>query len=146
MSYDLMVFNKEVAPKNETNFMEWYENQIQWSENNSFDDLENTSEDLKDWFMDIKNTFPAKIGPFSSDDEDDPKITDFRIGKNFVQASFDPSQAELAYPTMFMLAGKHKVGFFDKSAKYGIFFPDKNGSLKSLKGKKESRKSWWKFW
>jgi len=31
MSYDLMVFEKNDAPKNKKDFMEWYHKQTEWS-------------------------------------------------------------------------------------------------------------------
>lgn len=42
MSYDLMVFRQESAPKNEKAFMDWYNRQTEWTENHSYDDPENT--------------------------------------------------------------------------------------------------------
>lgn len=38
MSYDLMVFKKEAAPKYRTDFMKWYDHQTTWTENHGYDD------------------------------------------------------------------------------------------------------------
>lgn len=146
MSYDLMVFNKETAPKNEEAFMEWYQEETEWTEDHSYDDPANTSENLKAWFMEIKDTYPAMNGPYSSDDEDDPKVTDYCIGNNVIYAAFAWSQAEQAYPSMFNIAAKHNVGFFDASGESGIFIPDGKGNLKNIREQNKSVNPWWKFW
>ena len=146
MSFDLMVFNKKVAPKNEPAFIKWYENQAEWSEEHSYDDPANTSDDLKNWFMEIIETFPAMNGPFATEDEDDPKATDFCIGNNVIYAAFSWSEAEQAYETAYKLASKHKVGFFDASGDNSILFPDENGNLIQIDKLNSKEKPWWKFW
>lgn len=57
MSYDLMVFRKEVAPKNRADFMKWYQDQTEWTEEHSYDDPANTSIELRNWFIDMIKTF-----------------------------------------------------------------------------------------
>lgn len=141
-----MVFNKKVAPKSEEAFMEWYQNETEWSEDHSYDDPTNTSKDLQAFYMEIKDTFPAMNGPDASEDIDNPKVTDFCIGNNVIYATFAWSQAELAYKTMFKIANKHSIGFFDASGESGIFFPDSNGILQPLKKGNIQNKSWWRFW
>ena len=70
MSYDLMVFEKNAAPKNRKDFMEWYYNQTEWTEEHSYDDPSVTSNNLRNWFMEIIKKFPQMNGPFApSDDE-----------------------------------------------------------------------------
>lgn len=73
MSYDLMVFNQESAPRDKKSFMKWYNQQIEWSEDHSYDDPENTADDLKKWFFEMKESFPAMNGRYASDDFDDPR-------------------------------------------------------------------------
>ncbi|MEZ5052877.1 MAG: hypothetical protein R2767_10985 [Chitinophagales bacterium] len=155
MSYDLMVFRKEAAPKTRTDFMKWYQDQTEWTEEHSYDDPANTSTELRNWFMEMTQTFPAMNGPFASDDDDNPNVSDYSIGKDVIYVAFAWSLAEQAYTTMLKLAEKHGVGFFDVSSDNGdILFPD-NGKLKAIDntttnsnnstGEKES-KPWWKFW
>lgn len=148
MSYDLMVFRKEAAPKTRTDFMKWYENQTEWAEEHGYDDPANTSPELRNWFMEIIQTFPAMNGPYASDDDDNKYVSDYSIGKDVIYVAFAWSLAEQAYKTMLELAEKHGVGFFDVSSDNGdILFPD-NGKLKSidnLTGGQEN-KPWWKFW
>jgi len=145
MSYDLMVFRKEAAPNDKESFLEWYGNQMEWTEDHSYDDPANTSIELKNWFMEMKESFPAMNGPYASEDIDDPKVTDYSIGRDVIYAAFAWSQAENAYKKMIELAEKHRVGFFDVSGSGNIFIPDENGKLKSLNSDNKKKRSWWKF-
>jgi hypothetical protein len=43
MSYDLMVFEPEAAPKEHDRFLEWYGVQTKWSEGHSYGDPAITS-------------------------------------------------------------------------------------------------------
>ncbi|ANQ51674.1 hypothetical protein MY04_4334 [Flammeovirga sp. MY04] len=149
MSYDLMVFNPKNAPKSETDFMNWYENQTEWEEEHDYDDPKVSSEELRNWFMEMINDFPALNGPYAPDDIDvridDDELTDYCVGKDVIYSAFRFSVAEKAYPKMIELAEKHKVGFFDASGNGNIMFPNGNGILESINKKMES-KPWWKFW
>ena len=155
MSYDLMVFRKQAAPKTRADFMKWYEEQTEWTEEHSYDDPANTSPELRNWFMEMIQTFPAMNGPFANDDDNNPNVSDYCVGKDVIYVAFAWSLAEDAYKTMLKLAEKHGVGFFDASSDNGdILFPD-NGKLKpidnptinsnGLSGGQEN-KPWWKFW
>jgi hypothetical protein len=134
MSYDLMVFRPDVAPKTRPEFMTWYEGQTAWSEGHSYNDPAVTSDDLKSWFMDMIETFPAMNGPYAKEgDEDNDFVTDYSIGKEVIYVAFAWSLAEQAYEKMKALAEKHKVGFFDASADNGeILFPDGFGKNKPI--------------
>lgn len=140
MSYDLMVFEPTVAPKERDDFMQWYSQQTEWGEDHSYQDHRVSTEGLQAWFKDMIGHFPPMNGPLASEDVDDPKVTDHCIGKHVIYSAFAWSVAEEAYPTMRELAIKHSVGFFDVSAENGeVFFPD--GSSEA-----ENNKPWWKFW
>lgn len=127
MSYDLMVFEPGAAPRERTEFMAWYRQQIAWTEDHEYDDPGVSSPLLQAWFSEMIQSFPAMNGPLASDDDDDdPRITDHCIGKDVIYSAFAWSCAEDAYNTMRELAIKHKVGFFDVSAvgEGEILFPD----------------------
>lgn len=148
MSYDLMVFNPMVAPQSEIEFLKWYDEQTTWSEPHNYVDPIVTSDKLKDWFNDIIKEFPALNGPCSPEDVEELESeysTDYSIGKNVVYASFRWSVAEKAYSTMFELAQKHQIGFYDASGSGDILFPNQNGELDSILPRIERRK-WWKIW
>lgn len=131
MSFDLMVFRPDIAPKTRPEFMKWFQDQTQWSEEHDYDDPSVTTDNLKNWFIEIIATYPAMNGPYAKEeDEDNEFVTDYSVGHNVIYAAFSWSLAEQAYEKMKMLAQKHKVGFFDASADDGdILFPTDNGNI-----------------
>ena len=141
MSYDLMVFRKDAAPKKRNAFLKWYKKQTEWSEEHSYDNAENTSPELRNWYLEMKHTFPPMNGPDAPTTEEWDKLeeqgldsytTDYAIGRDVIYAAFAWSVAEKAYKIMYELAEKYEVGFFDVSSESGnIFFP-KNGELKKM--------------
>ena len=122
MSYDLMVFNPDKAPKSKSDFMNWYESQTEWKEEHDYDDPKISSGELKKWFLEIIKDYPAMNGPFACDNVDNPKVTDYSVGIDMIYASFSWSEAENAYLKMSELAKKHKIGFFDASGNGDIVF------------------------
>jgi hypothetical protein len=64
----------------------------------------------------MRSQFPALNGPFASDDVDNPKITDYSVGRSIIYAAFRWDEADSARKATFNLAKKHRVGFFDVSA------------------------------
>jgi hypothetical protein len=134
MSYDLMVFRPDVAPRTRPEFMDWYSEQTQWTEEHSYDDPSITSDDLQSWFIEMIEFYPAMNGPYAKEEnEDNEFVTDYSIGKNVIYAGFSWSLAEQAYEKMKTLAEKHKVGFLDASADDGdILFPDDDGQNKPI--------------
>jgi hypothetical protein len=124
MSYDLMVFDPAAAPHTREDFLEWYERQTEWGEGHSYDDPQVTTPALAGWFAEISQSFPPMNGPLASNDYDDPKVTDYSIGRSVIYAAFAWSQAEAALQAVDRLAAKHGVGFFDVSSEQGeIRFP-----------------------
>ena len=143
MSYDLMVFDPEAAPRDRKQFMVWYQAQTEWAEDHNYNDPSVTTPALQAWFYEMIKVFPAMNGPCSEKDEaeDNPKITDYCIGKTVIYSAFAWACAEEAHTAMKQLAIKHKIGFFDVSAQEGeIIMPgtEQDVSLKT--------KSWWRFW
>jgi hypothetical protein len=151
MSYDLMVFNSNTAPKSELDFLEWYEKQAEWNEDHSYDDPKVTSIELKNWFTEMIIEFPALNGPYAPPDiddridEDGDIIADYSIGNDVIYVAFRWEVVESAYPKMLELAKVHKVGFFDASGDGVIMFPNEYGVLESINTNTDS-KPWWKFW
>jgi len=136
MSYDLMVFTSDAAPRERSEFMKWFQHQTSWTEEHSYDDPAVSSDNLKRWFIEMIETYPSMNGPYAKDideDEDNYFITDYSIGKDVIYAAFSWSLAEQAYEKMKTLAEKHQVGFFDVSANEGdILVPDGNGKNISI--------------
>jgi hypothetical protein len=127
MSYDLMVFDPAVAPRNREEFLAWYDNQTNWTEKHSYDDPKNASPILQKWLNEFLDKFPAMNGPCAAPDEmiDDPHVTDHCIGRHVVYSAFAWSIAEEAYKAIRESAQKHGLGFFNVSSDDGeIIFPD----------------------
>src|SRR5688500_6677093 len=108
MSYDVLVFRPEAAPKNEAEFLKWFHEQAKWSEGHSYDDYAVTSQELRNLFMDMKESFPALNRPFASDVDDLEKYGDYCIGRDVIYTTFGWPTAEEAYETSLRLAKKHK--------------------------------------
>ena len=148
MSYDLMVFEATAAPKARKDFMLWYKQQTQWSEVHGYDDPKVSSQPLRTWFMEMIESFPPMNGPYASDDVDNPKVTDYSVGKDIIYAAFAWSQADSAFASMASIAKKHNVGFFDVSADEGaIVFPSEFESFTKLAAATgQTRRPWWRIW
>lgn len=143
MSYDLMVFDKNSAPKTRVEFMKWYEQQTAWEEEHSYDDPTVSTKELKAWFFDITTTFPALNGLYATEEESE-RVTGYSVGMKVIYATFAWSMAGVAYKTMLELAERHQVGFFNVSADNGEILIPVNGKLQYLEN--ANKKSWWKFW
>ena len=113
-----MVFESNAAPTSHAQFMDWYEQQTQWAEGHGYDDPTVSTAKLRAWFMEIIQSFPPLNGPLSQDDlpEDEASATDYSVGKSVIYCAFAWSKAEPAYDTVFKLAQKHGVGFFNVSS------------------------------
>jgi hypothetical protein len=132
LSYDLMVFAVDLAPKERDAFLEWYEQQAEWEEDHSYDDPAVTSLELQAWFSDMIKSYPPMNGPHSPRDlpKEESSVTDYSIGRSVIYAAFAWSKAEETYRSVFALAGKHRVGFFDASSKNAaVWLPDGKGDL-----------------
>ena len=132
MSYDLMVFAPEAAPKEREPFMEWYEQQCEWGEGHSYDNPDVSTPGLRAWFLEMIQSFPALNGPFSSEElpEDEDSATDYSVGRSVIYAAFAWPKADQAHELAFRLAGMHGVAFFDASSDKGeVWMPDDKGGL-----------------
>jgi hypothetical protein len=132
MSYDLMVFEPDKAPKNRGDFMIWYGQQTEWGEPHGYNDPSVTTPLLLAWYLDMQSEFPTMNGSDARVHDDDsaywdnPKLTEYSIGQSVIYIGFAWSQAEDAYRQVRRLAEKHGVGFFDVSADGGeIWVPSK---------------------
>lgn len=124
MSYDLMVFDANVAPKERKAFIKWYDQLTEWTE----DDPAVCSDALRDWFMEMIQTFPAMDGVYAISeeefDEDNSYNSEYSIARHAIYVCFTWSVADEAFEKVKTLAIKHKVGFFDVSSDGIILFPD----------------------
>lgn len=124
MSYDLMVFDPTVAPRNRAAFLDWQNRQLEEEKPDGCDDPKIPAPALRKWFRAIIKTFPPMNGPRAGDDPDDPKVTDYSLGRSVIYAAFAWSEAKAAHEHVKELATKHGVGFFDVSGEEGdIWWP-----------------------
>jgi len=130
-----MVFHPEAPPSDREGFMSWYRQQTQWKEGHTYDNPDVCTPDLRAWFFEMIKEYPPMNGPHASEDVDNPKLTDYSIGRSAIYACFAWSQAIAASKAMFSLAEKHRVGFFDVSAaEGGVWLPDAEGSFLCVHG------------
>ncbi len=132
MSYDLMVFEPEAAPKDHGAFVAWYGEVTKWNEGHSYSDPAITSSGLRTWLAEMQRTFPDMNSLEAADlvDQDDGSLSDYSIGKQAIYAGFAWSKAEVAYKRAFEIAATAGVGFFDvSSTEESVWMPDA-GSLK----------------
>ena len=136
MSYDLMVFDPASAPAADRGaFMDWFRTQTSWSEEHGYNNPTVAAPNLQTWFFNIIKEFPPINGSYRSEDYDNPKLTDYSVGRSIIYAAFGWSQAQDAYATVFKLAQKHRVGFFDVSADDGeVWLPSADGGYQCVHG------------
>lgn len=115
MSYYLMVFDPEAAPASRPAFLAWFHEQTRWGPSYDYNDPGTCTPRLRAWFDEMSQRFPPMNGPFASDDFDDPAVSDYAIGPHVIYVAFSWSEAQPAHDTMFALAQRHLVGFYDVS-------------------------------
>jgi hypothetical protein len=130
MSYDLAVFDPDVAPRSRVEFRKWFEEQTQWSGSHGYNDPEVPVSALRNWFLEMIITFPPMNGPLRSSNPDDPRVTDYSLGRNIIYGAFAGSVGAAAYQKALELAQKHRVGFYNPSDEPSdIWIPGPAGNL-----------------
>jgi hypothetical protein len=137
VSYDLMVFEPEAAPKDHDAFMEWCVNLTKWNDGR-YDDPARTSARLRAWVQEMRRMFPDMNTPEAEIhlQDDDGVLADYTIGRQFVYAGFAWSKAVAAAGEAERLAKLHGVGFFDVSSNGEEVWLPANGTLKLAHQKK----------
>jgi hypothetical protein len=139
MSYDLMVFEPEAAPRNHEAFMVWYFKLTKWADG-PYDDPKRTSARLRAWLEDMQRAFPDMNDPQAEThvQDDEGVLSDYTIGRQFVYAGFAWSKAVAAASEAERLAKLHGVGFFDVSSNGEEVWLPVNGSLELVHQKRLS--------
>ena len=119
-----MVFAPDAAPaKRRAHFLDWYEQQTEWNEGHDYDDAVVCSPALRAFYDESVKIFPAQ-------QEDDGPGTDYTIGKSVLYMSFNWDNIDTAHETVFRLAARHGLGFFDVSSDLAeTWLPDNKGGL-----------------
>jgi len=131
MSYDLAVFDPREEFRERSVFLTWFDGRTSWSEGLDFFDPTNATSGLQAWYREMVGTFPPLNGP------DRPAymelcMADYGIGTDLIYVGFTKASGGLPYETMFRLAAKHGVGFFDVSGNGAVWFPRSDGNLEML--------------
>lgn len=130
-----MVFDPAKAPAGRDAFLTWYSEQTQWSEEHGYNDPSVPAPKLRAWFDEMRKEFAPMNGPFATEDFDDPKVTDYSLGRFVIYAAFAWSEADAARQRSFDLARKHGVGFFDVSTEDGgVWLPAASGRFECVHG------------
>jgi hypothetical protein len=137
VSYDLAVFDPRAEFRERSTFLTWFDGRTSWDEGLNYFDPSNATPALQAWYREIVDTFPPLNGP------DRPAnlelcTADFSIGTDLIYVGFTKTSGGLAYETMFRLATKHGVGFFDVSGNGAVWFPKADGNLEMLHEHQES--------
>jgi hypothetical protein len=127
VSYDLMVFDPDVAPRERGAFRTWFEQHTEWSEDRDYSDPAGADPRLVAFYHAMRNHFPAMNGPDATQDDDEiDRAADYCIGSKVIYATFPWSLAEEIYPLFRNSAVECAVGFYDVSGDEGdgeIYFP-----------------------
>jgi hypothetical protein len=130
MSYDLMVFAPEAAPAKRPAFLDWYDQQTEWDEDHGYDNPAVCAPALQAFYAEIAAEFPPLLTDAEPSDEE--VGTDYTLGRSLIYISFsDWDKIDEAHETVFRLAAKHALGFFDVSSDLAeVWLPDKKGGLR----------------
>jgi hypothetical protein len=141
MSFDLIIFDPENAPRQKPAFVQWLKAHEE-DEGPQYDHPDACSARLRGWFLDVIEEFPPMNGPWAAEDYDNPCVTEYSVSKYVICARIAWSQAESAYTKMRDLSDKHGVGFYNLSSDAEEpLFPGRT----SVSGT-STRKPWWKLW
>lgn len=127
MSFDLMVFAPESAPAKRAAFLDWYDAQTALAGDLACADPAVATPALQAFFSELANEFPA-----APDDSDEATGTEYTIGPALIYMSFlDWDKIDSAHDTVFRLAARHQLGFFDISSDLAeVWLPDNKGGLR----------------
>lgn len=130
MSYDLLVFDASVAPRDREDFLEWYDELTEW-EDEPYDNPDRLSPNLKAWFAEMIETYPPMNGPLARRDlSAEQRAADYSLAPSLIYIAFSWSVAEQAFARTKELAAKHGVGFFNVSSETSdVWAPDGSGGL-----------------
>lgn len=158
MSYYLLVFDPQIAPRDRADFMTWFDNLTKWEEQRDYDSPNGMTGNLPTFFERLRQEFPAMNGPFAIDfNQTEPKppsfwqklfgakqppdpesfdadmITDYCLAENAIYMAFSWYVSDQAYNCVFNTAYSTGVGFFNPSAENGVILHDP-GQFEDLLG------------
>jgi hypothetical protein len=147
MSFDLMVFNPDAAPKDHNEFLTWYEEATEWEDDGTYNNPASAHPKLYQWYKDMQEEFPDMNGEYSDEHIESvgSNATGYSFGPNIIYIDFRWSVADRGAEVALTLAQKHTIGFFDPQSET-IYFPSGDSYLLPLQPQQETKKPWWKLW
>ncbi len=132
MSYDLMVFDQAVAPRNRDNFIRWYEDVTKWDDPRDYFSPHGMTGNLGAFYDSLRQTFPPMNGPhaISEAQVDDPEVTDYMLAESAIYMAFAWSVSGTARQSVIQNAISANVGFFDVSSPSGVIAHDRSVLMK----------------
>ncbi|MFL0356336.1 hypothetical protein ACI5KX_07620 [Erythrobacter sp. GH1-10] len=132
MSYDFLVFDPEVPPRNDDGFREWFESEIRDGDDNSSSSEEVVeSKALKAFYAEMREIFTPISGPDAVDlPASSPPIRQLRSGDygfrpHSIYLGFRWEAADMARASASTIAKHLGLGFYFVSSEYGqAVFPD----------------------
>lgn len=150
MSYDLLVFDPEVAPRKRSAFLAWYQEVTEWQGPRDHNSPVGLTGNLRDFYDVFREEFPPINGPdvpvFQEDapqdqqpfwrrlfgagqsvdqvSYDDPILTDYSFADSAIYLGFRSKMARMAKSRVVSVAMETGVGFFDASATRGVILHD----------------------
>lgn len=123
MSFDLILFDNTIAPKEKVQFINWTEEIMSWREDIDYNNPNNlVNPDLKSCFEELITLYPPLNGSLSPSDEEwdnakwcekwENKCTDYSIDKYLIYAAFAWSESNEAERTLKQLSKKYKIGYY----------------------------------
>jgi len=124
-----MVFAPEAAPRKRPAFLDWYEAQTEWPEAHGYDEPGLALPALQAFYAELSQDFP----PVPADAGDNVETgADYTIARELIYISFlDWDKIDQAHETVYRLAAKHALGFFDVSSDIAeVWLPDNKDGLR----------------
>jgi len=127
-----MVFAPDAAPRggptSRPAFLDWYDAQTEWGEDHDYDDPAVATPALQAFYADLATAFP----PVLADETEPESGTDYTIGRALIYMAFlDWDKIDAAWESVYRLAARHELGFFDVSSDLAeVWLPDRKGGLR----------------
>lgn len=127
MSYDLLVFEPLVVPRDRAAFQQWFDDFVRRDGGRAYNDPAICSPSLRAWNADMRRRFWAlngphasRLGPWLRPDD----YGDYVCGPQAIHAGFAWNRAQAADDLALLLARRHRLGLFRVSEDRSVWWPD----------------------
>lgn len=131
MSFDVLVFDANSAPRERDVFDDWFNTLNQWEGELDYSDYTHATPALQSFYKELSESYPSLNGPdalnqekLKADPELENRLTDYSFAPKLIYAAFAWSQAHEADALIHALAAKHGVGIYHVSTDNAVIFPD----------------------